>query len=174
MGWLADYYRAAAHRGLDVAVETAEMYLRHIWGDHGQTGRRLYLGHWNMAEVYDATKDPRYRHEIDDRVNRILDLGGKDQGDSLAVDRYGYADVYVTHGLDKYPQFTGDPRIAPVLARHARRLRDVPPLKHKMESYLSSVYGLVLGCELTQEPSLLAGIRRRIKVNSKKAIHKEE
>ena len=31
-----------------------------------------------------------------------------------------------------------------------------------MESYLSSVYGLVVGYELTREPSLLAEIKKRI------------
>jgi hypothetical protein len=38
----------------------------------------------------------------------------------------------------------------------------VPPLNHEMESYLSSVYGLVVGFDLTHEPSLLAEIRKRI------------
>ena len=162
MGWLADYYLTQDFRGLDVAVETADMYLKRIWGEHGLTGRRLYLGLWNVLEVYDATKDPRYKAEADDYVNRILRLAGKDQGGSLTVDRYGYADVYVTHGLDKYRQLTGDTRVEAALASHARRLRDVPPLNHEMESYLSSVYGLVLGYELTKEPSLLAEIRKRI------------
>ena len=163
MGWIADYYLSADHRGLDVAIQTADMYLKRIWGEHGLTGRRLYLGLWNVLEVYDATKDPRYRAEADDYVNRILHLAGNDQGGSLTVDRYGYADVYVTHALDKYRQLTGDARVAAALARHARRLRDVPPLNHEMESYLSSVYGLVLGYELTKEPSLLAEIRTRIR-----------
>lgn len=164
MGWIADYYLAADYRGLDVAVETADMYLKRIWGEHGMTGRRLYLGTWNLLEVYDATKEPRYRAEIDDYVARILRLAGKDQGGSLTVDRYGYADVYVTHALEKYRQMTGDARVTEALKRHARRLRDVPPLNHEMESYLSSVYGLVIGYELTREPSLLAEIKKRIAV----------
>jgi hypothetical protein len=138
------------------------MYLKRIWGEHGMTGRRLYLGTWNLLEVYDATKDPRYRAEIDDYVNRILHLAGKDQGGSLTVDRYGYADVYVTHALDKYRQMTGNARVTEALKRHARRLRDVPPLNHEMESYFSSVYGLVVGYELTHEPTLLAEIKTRI------------
>ena len=162
MGWLADYYLSQDFRGLDQAVQTADMYLKRIWGEHGLTGRRLYLGTWNLLETYDATKDPRYRTEADDYVNRMLALGGKDQGGSLTVDRYGYADVYVTHALDKYRQMTGDARVTEALKRHARRLRDVPPLNHEMESYLSSVYGLVLGYDLTHEPSLLAEIRKRI------------
>jgi hypothetical protein len=163
MGWIADYFLAADHRGLDVAVQTGDMYLKRIWGEHGLTGRRLYLGTWNLLEVYDATKDPRYRAEIDDYVARILALAGKDQGGSLTVDRYGYADVYVTHALEKYRQMTGDARVTAALTRHARRLRDVPPLNHEMESYLSSVYGLVIGYELTKEPSLLAEIKTRIR-----------
>jgi hypothetical protein len=162
MGWLADYYLSADHRGLDVAVQTADMYLKRIWGEHGLTGRRLYLGTWNLLEVYDATKDPRYRAEIEDYVARILRLAGSDQGGSLTVDRYGYADVYVTHALDKYRQMTGDARVTEALKRHARRLRDVPPLNHEMESYLSSVYGLVVGYDLTHEPSLLAEVKKRI------------
>ena len=163
MGWIADYYLAADHRALDVAVQTADMYLKRIWGEHGLTGRRLYLGAWNLLEVYDATKDPRYRAEIDDYVARILALAGKDQGGSLTVDRYGYADVYVTHALEKYRRMTGDARVTEALKRHARRLRDVPPLNHEMESYLSSVYGLVVGYELTNEPGLLDEIKTRIR-----------
>ena len=162
MGWVADYYLSADHRGLDVARQTADMYLKRIWGEHGLTGRRLYLGMWNLLEVYDATKDPRYRAEIDDYVTRVLALAGKDQGGSLTVDRYGYADVYVTHALEKYRRMTGDARVTDALKRHARRLRDVPPLNHEMESYFSSVYGLVVGYELTREPSLLAEIKARI------------
>jgi hypothetical protein len=162
MGWIADYFLAADHRGLDVAVQTADMHLKRIWGEHGLTGRRLYLALWNLLEVYDATKEPRYRAEIDDLVARILKLAGKDQGDSLTVDRYGYADVYVTHALDKYRRMTGDARVTEALKRHARRQRDVPPLNHEMESYFASVHALVLGYELTREPGLLAEIRTRI------------
>jgi hypothetical protein len=165
-GWMADYYLSADHRALDVAIQTAELHLRRVWGEHGLTGRRLYLGLWNVMEVWDGTKDERYKKEIDDYVDRILRRGGKDQGGSLTLDRYGYADVYVTHGLGKYLQLTGDKRVAAALARHARRLRDVPPLNHEMESYLSSVYGLVLGYELTSDPGMLAELKHRISVLS--------
>jgi hypothetical protein len=163
-GWMADYLLTADHRALDVAKQTADMHLKRLWGEHGLTGRRLYLALWNVIEVWDATKDERYRKEIDDLVARILHLAENDQGGSLVLDRYGYADVYVSHSLAKYYQVTGDRRVAAALARHARRVRDVPPLNHEMESYLSSVYSLVLGYELTGEPSLLAEIRHRMDV----------
>ena len=163
MGWIADYYLSADHRGLDVAIQTADMYLKRIWGEHGLTGRRLYLGLWNVLEVWDATKDPRYRAEADDYVDRILQLAGNDQGGSLTVDRYGYADVYVTHALGEYRQLTGDARVAAALARHARRLRDVPPLNHEMESYMSSVYGLVLGLRADEGTESPRRVRTRIR-----------
>ena len=161
-GWLADYYLSADHRGLDVAIETADMHLRRIWGEHGLTGRRLYLATWNVLEVWDATKDDRYKREVDDLVGRILRLQDREQGGSLSMDRYGYADVYVTHALAKYLDLTGDARVRAALARHARRVRDVPALNHEFESYMSGVYALVLGWDLTGEPSLLAEARRRL------------
>lgn len=161
-GWLADYYLAADHRGLDVAMQTAEMHMKRSFGEHGLTGRRLYLALWNLMEVWDATKDDRYRKEIDDYVERVLRLQDKDQGGSLTVERYGYADVYVSHSLAKYVQLTGDKRVAAALARHARRVRDVPPMNHEMESFLSSAYTLVVGYDLTGEPSLLAALRERL------------
>jgi PcRGLX-like protein C-terminal alpha/alpha toroid domain/PcRGLX-like protein central beta sandwich domain/PcRGLX-like N-terminal RIFT barrel domain len=161
-GWLADYYLAADHRGLDIAIQTAELHLRRIWGEHGLTGRRLYLGMWNVIEVWDATKDERYQKEVEDYVARVLRLADKDQGGSLTLDRYGYADVYVSHSLRKYLQMTGDKKVAAAVARHARRVRDVPPLNHEMESYLSSIYTLVLGYELTGDPGMLAEIKHRM------------
>jgi len=161
-GWLADYYLTGDHRGLDVAIETADMHLRHIWGEHGLTGRRLYLATWNVLEVWDATKDDRYKKEVDDLVGRMLRLQDHEQGGSLSMDRYGYADVYVTHSLAKYLDLTGDKRVRAALARHARRVRDLPALNHEFESYMSGVYALVLGWDLTGEPSLLAEARRRL------------
>jgi hypothetical protein len=163
-GWMADYLISADHRALDVARQTADMHLKRLWGEHGLTGRRLYLALWNVIEVWDATKDERYWKEIEDLVARVLRLAENDQAGSLVLDRYGYADVYASHSLWKYYQMTGDRRVAAALARHARRVRDVPPLNHEMESYLSSVYSLVLGYELTGEPSLLAEIRQRMEV----------
>lgn len=161
-GWMADYFLTADHRALDVAKQTADMHVKRIWGEHGLTGRRLYLALWNLMEVWDGTKDERYRKEIDDLVSRVLRWAETTQGGSLVVDRYGYADVYVSQSLAKYVQLTNDRRVAAALARHARRVRDVPPLNHEQESYLSSVYTLILGYELTQEPSLLAEIQRRL------------
>jgi hypothetical protein len=60
-GWLASYYLAGEHRGLDVARLSADMHLRRLWGEHELTGRRLYLSVWNLVDVWDATKDPALR-----------------------------------------------------------------------------------------------------------------
>jgi len=160
-GWMADYYLAADHRGLDVAIQTAEMHLRRLWGEHELTGRRLYLSVWNLVDVWDATKDERYAEELRDRVGRMLRLQ-REQGGSLLVDRYGYAQIYVSHGLQRYLDMTGDAQVRAALIRHARWVRDVPPLNHWTESYLSSAHSLVLGYELTGEKSFLDEIRRRI------------
>ena len=100
-GWLADYYLAADRRALDVARQTADMHLRRLWGEHELTGRRLYLSVWNLTEVWDATKDPRYGDEATARVARMLRLQF-DQGGSLTLDRYGYAQIYASHGLSRY------------------------------------------------------------------------
>jgi hypothetical protein len=161
-GWLADYYLAADHRGLDVAIQTADMHLKRLWGEHGVTGRRLYLSAWNVIEVWDATKQEKYKREMDDYVSRMLRLQDREQGGSLSMDRYGYADVYITHALAKYLDLTGDARVRMALARHARRVRDVPALNHEFESYMSGVYALALGWDITGEPSLLAEMRRRL------------
>jgi hypothetical protein len=174
-GWLADFYLSADHRGLDVAIQTAEMHLKRIWGEHGLTGRRIYLATWNLVETWDATKDPRYRREIDDYIARILKLQNHEQGGSLSMDRYGYADVYITHAFAKYISLTPAAESAGVraaLARHARRVRDVPALNHEFESYMSGVYALALGWDLTGEPSLLAEMKRRIDVLKTDALPK--
>ena len=160
-GWMADYYLAADHRALDVARQTADMHLRRLWGEHELTGRRLYLSAWNLAEVWDATKDPRYGNEATARVERMLRLQF-DQGGALTLDRYGYAQIYATHGLSRYYAMTGDPKVRQALVRHARFVRDVPPLNHWMESYYSSIHSLALAYELTGEPSFLAETRRRV------------
>lgn len=153
MGWLTSYYLSAYHRGLEIAKLTAETYLDRIWGDHDLRGRRLYLSVWNLAETYDATKDERYFEELKDRVKTMLRLQ-KPQGGSLVLDRYGYSQVYVSHGLGKYLQLTGDPDVRSALVRHARWLRDVPPRNHGMESYLSTIHSLLVGYKLSGEPSL--------------------
>ncbi len=76
------------------------------------------------------------------------------QGGSLVLDRYGYAQVYVSHGLRKYLQLTGEQSVQTALVRHARWLRDVPPRNHGMESFLSTIHSLLLGYKLSGEPSL--------------------
>ncbi len=160
-GWMADYYLAADHRALDVAVQTADMHLRRLWGDHELTGRRLYLSVWNLAEAWDATKDPKYGDEVKARVARMLQLQFE-QGGALTLDRYGYAQIYASHGLSRYLSMTGDRDTRTAIVRHARFVRDVPPLNHWMESYYSSIHSLALAYELTGEPSFLAETKRRV------------
>jgi hypothetical protein len=160
-GWLANYYLAADHRGLDVAMQTADMHLRRLWGEHELTGRRLYLSAWNLSEVWDASKDPRYGDEAKARVARMLRLQFE-QGGSLALDRYGYAQIYATQGLSRYFGMTGDEDVKQGLIRHARFVRDVPPLNHWMESYFSSIHALALAYEFTGEPSFLAETKKRV------------
>ncbi len=155
-GWLSSYYLTGYHRGLDVAKQTAETYTKRIWGEHGVTGRRLYLSVWNMTEIWDATKDPRYLTDLQDRVDRMLRLqNGPDQYNSLVIDRYGYAQVYASQGLYKYYRLTGDEKVKTALIRHARAMRDTPPWNHAYESYLSTIHSLLVGYELTSEPSFL-------------------
>jgi hypothetical protein len=98
--------------------------------------------------VWDATKDERYARELDDRVGRMLRLQ-RDQADQLALERYGYAAVYATHGLWKYFSMTGraDVRAA---------------LNHMMESYLATVHGLSLGYRLTGDRSFVDEMQRRL------------
>jgi hypothetical protein len=160
-GWLADYYLAADHRALEVAVQTADMHLRRLWGDHELTGRRLYLSVWNLTEVWDATKDRRYGDEAKARVARMLRLQFE-QGGSLALDRYGYAQIYASQGLSRYHSMTDDEDVRQALVRHARFVRDVPPLNHWMESYFSSIHSLALAYELTGEPSFLSETKKRV------------
>jgi len=152
-GWLASYYLNGYHRGLEVARKTGAYYRRRIFEKHGLTGRRLYLSVWNLVELYDATKDPRLREELDARVERMLRLQ-EEQGGSLIIDRYGYAQVYVARGLGKYYQLTGDPAVRDALIRHARWVRDNPPHNHEMESYLSSISALLMGYTLSGDRSL--------------------
>ena len=152
-GWVASYYLSGYHRGLEIARLTADYYQRRIFGKHGLTGRRLYLSVWNLVAVYDATKDQAIRAELDDRVDRMLVLQDE-QGGSLVMDRYGYAQVYVARGLGKYYQLTGDERVREALIRHARWVRDNPPLNHEMESYLSSISTMLLGYQLSGDESL--------------------
>ena len=151
-GWLTNYYLSGYHRGLDVAKLTAETYLNRIWGNHGLTGRRLYLSIWNLAEVYDATKNNKYWDELQDRINILLDLQKK-QGGNLLSDRYGYAQPYITNGLRKVLQFGDRPDIKKAVIEHARWVRDVPPMNHTYESYLATISPLIYGYELSGEKS---------------------
>lgn len=159
-GWLAAYYLDGMHRGLDIARLTADYYHRRIFGEHGLTGRRLYLSIWNLVEIWDATKADRHRRELDDRIDRLLRLQDE-QGGNLVIDRYGYAQPYLARGLTKYHQMTGDAEVRRALVRHARWVRDNPPLNHEMESYLASISPLMAGYNLSGEPSLFREAVRR-------------
>jgi hypothetical protein len=161
-GWVASYYLDGYHRGLEVAELTGDYYIKRVFGDHGLRGRRLYLSVWNLAEIWDATKKEKYKKELDDRVGLMLSLQkDADQAGSLIINRYGYSQVYASNGLRKYYQMTGDAAVKTALVRHARRVRDVPPYNHDMESYLSSISILILGYELSGEPSFLKEAKNR-------------
>jgi hypothetical protein len=147
-GWIASYYLSGYHRGLAVARLTGDYYRRRIFGEHGLTGRRLYLSVWNLAELYDATKDAEYLAELQFRVDRVLELQ-KDQGGRMVIDRYGYSQNYASHGLSKYLQFYDDPEVERAQVTHANSLLNNPPYDHEMESYLSSIHALVVGYDLT-------------------------
>ncbi len=161
-GWIASYYLTGYHRGLDVARLTADAHLRRIWGDHGLTGRRLYLSVWNLVEAWDATKDPAYLADLQDRVDRMLHFqNGPNQCDDLVMDRYGYSQIYASHGLYKYYQLTGEERLRQSLLRHARAVRDNPPYNHDYESYLSTIHSLVIGHELSGDVDFLREAKHR-------------
>lgn len=164
-GWLADYYLTGYHRGLDVAKQTADTYVRRIWGDHDLMGRRLYLSVWNMTEVWDATKDPKYLTDLTDRVNRMMTLqDGTEQNNSLVMDRYGYSQVYASQGLKKYQQITGDEKVRAALIKHARSVRDNEPISYFLESYLSSIHSLLVGYEFTKDRTFLTTALDRAEV----------
>ena len=155
-GWIAAYYLTGYHRGLEVAKMSGDTYIKRIWGEHDFRGRRLYLAAWNLAEIYDATKDPKYLDELNARVNTMLELqNGSDQYGSLVIDRYGYSNVYASQGLYKYYQITRDTKIKNALLRHARAVRDNPPYNHDYESYFSTIHSLVIAHELSGEDSFL-------------------
>lgn len=149
-GWIADYYLAADHRALEVAKMTGDTYINRIWGEHDLRGRRLYLSVLNLVELYDATKLNKYKDELDERVNTMLELQER-QGGNMLLDRYGYSQTYVAQGLYKYQQIIGDEKVKKALVNHARWVRDVPPLNHEMESYLATIYPLLIGYEYTGE-----------------------
>ncbi len=148
-----------------MAKVTADTYTKRIWGEHGLTGRRLYLSVWNMTEIWDATKDGRYLEDLQDRIGRMICLqDGPDQYNSLVMDRYGYAQVYASQGLYKYYQMTGEEKVRTALIRHARAIRGNPPWNHEYESYLSTIHSLVVGYELTGEESFLRTAMERAEV----------
>lgn len=149
-GWIASYYLSGDHRALEVAKMTGDTYLKRIWGEHDLRGRRLYLSVLNLVELYDATKLEKYKKELDERVRLMLEFQER-QGGNLLLDRYGYAQTYVAQGLYKYQQITGDDKVRKALLDHARWVRDVPPLNHEMESYLATIYPLLLGYEISGE-----------------------
>lgn len=149
-GWIASYYLSADHRALEVAKMTGDTYINRIWGEHDLRGRRLYLSVLNLVELYDATKLQKYKDELDDRVRLMLELQER-QGGNLLLDRYGYSQTYVAQGLYKYQQITGNQKVRKALLEHARWVRDVPPLNHEMESYLATIYPLLIGYEISGE-----------------------
>ena len=149
-GWLSSYYLDGYHRGLDVARLTGDYYVRRIFGEHGLTGRRLYLSVWSLSELYDATKDPVYLEELNDRVDRMLRLQ-ETQGGRIAIDRYGYSQNYISHGLSKYQQMFNSPIVREALIENAHSLYNVGPMDHDMESFLSSIHPLLVGYDLTGE-----------------------
>lgn len=155
-GWVSSYYLDANHRGLEVAMQTGDYYIRRIFGEHGLKGRRLYLSIWNLGEIYDASKMEKYKVELDERVKLMMEYQyHPDQGNSIIINRYGYSQIYASNGLRRYYQLTGDEKVKQSAIDHAIRVRDVPPLNHDMESYLSSISSLVLGYEFSGEKSLL-------------------
>lgn len=162
-GWIASYYLSADHRALEVAKMTGDTYLNRIWGEHDLRGRRLYLSVLNLVELYDATKLKKYKDELDDRVNLMLEFQER-QGGNLLLDRYGYSQPYVAQGLYKYQQIFNDEKVRKALLNHARWVRDVPPLNHEMESYLATIYPLLLGYEFSGEKGYLEEALARAEV----------
>lgn len=159
-GWIASYYISGDHRALEVAKMTGDTYLNRIWGDHDLRGRRLYLSVLNLVELYDATKLKKYKDELDFRVNLMLEFQER-QGGNLLLDRYGYSQTYVAQGLYKYQQIFNDERVRKALITHARWVRDVPPLNHEMESYLASIYPLLIGYEFSGDKRFLEEAKDR-------------
>jgi hypothetical protein len=162
-GWIASYYITGDTRALEVAKMTGDTYINRIWGSHGLRGRRLYLSILNLVEIYDATKLKKYKKELDERVQLLLSLQ-KEQGGNLLLDRFGYSQNYVAQGLYKYWQLTNNDEVKKALIEHARWVKDVPPLNHEMESYLATIYPLLLGYEFTGNKNYLNEAIERSKV----------
>jgi hypothetical protein len=163
-GWLASYYLAGNHRGLDIAEQTGDFYLRREFGDHDLKGRRLYLAIWNLIEIYDANKKQKYWDELNTRVSTLLELQKEsDQAGSLVIERYGYSQVYLSQGLYKYYQLTSDQKVKNALITHANWQLKNPSLNHKMESYMASIPSLLIGYEFTKDKSYLNEASERAK-----------
>lgn len=153
-GWVSSYYLDGYHRGLDVARLTGDYYIRRVFGEHGLTGRRLYLSVWNLTELYDATKEQKYLDELNERVDLVLELQ-KHQGGRMVIDRYGYSQNYLSHGLIKYLQMFDRPDIKRAYLTHARSIEKVPPIDHDFESFLSSIHPLITAYDLSGESKFL-------------------
>ena len=67
----------------------------------------------------------------------------------------------MSHGLTKYLQMFYRPDVDRALVQHSRSIRDVPPVDHDMESYLSSIHMLITGYDLSGEESFLAEACKR-------------
>lgn len=173
-GWIASYYLAGNHRGLDIAELTGDYYIRRVFGDHGLRGRRLYLSVWNLAELYDATKKQKYYDELQDRVDLMLELQkDSDQNGSLVIDRYGYSQIYVSQGLYKFYQLTGSEKVKDALVTHASWVKNNPPLNHKMESYLASIHSLLVGYEFSRDGTFLKEALQRAQLLQTDKLPKE-
>ncbi len=159
-GWIASYYITGDQRALEIAKMTGDNYIKRIWGEHDLRGRRLYLSVLNLVELYDATKLEKYKIELDDRMRILLELQNG-QGGNILLDRYGYSQTYVAQGLYKYYQLTGSKEVKKALIDHARWVKNIPPLNHKMESYLATIYPLILGYELSGNKVYLEEAKKR-------------
>ncbi|MFT7187432.1 MAG: hypothetical protein ACI9AV_000685, partial [Sediminicola sp.] len=159
-GWIASYYITGDQRALEIAKMTGDTYLKRIWGEHDLRGRRLYLSVLNLVELYDATKLEKYKTELDDRVRIMLELQ-KEQGGNILLDRYGYSQTYVAQGLYKYYQLTGSKEVKKALIDHARWVKNVPPLNHQMESYLATIYPLIIGYDLSGNKTFFGEAMKR-------------
>lgn len=159
-GWVSSYYLDGYHRGLEIARLTGDYYIKRIFGGHGLRGRRLYLSIWNLAELYDASKEQKYLDELNYRIDQTLALQ-KRQGGRMAIDRYGYSQNYLSHGITRYLQMFDRPDIKRAYLIHARSIRDTPPVDHDYESFLSSIHPLITAYDFSGEKEFLVEACKR-------------
>jgi hypothetical protein len=57
----------------------------------------------------------------------MLALTAESQGGRIAIDRYGYSQNYISHGLSKYLQMFDRPDVEQALIDNARSLYNVAP-----------------------------------------------